>query len=58
LPLGPISGLNPQGDERVNEKISRAEGAPAMPTGRNVSAEIGNWLARTGTLDPDLVRAK
>jgi hypothetical protein len=44
--------------ERVNEKISRAEGAPAMATGRNVSAEIGRWLARTGTLDPDLVRAE
>jgi len=44
--------------ERVNEKIGRAEGAPAMATGRNVSAEIGRWLARTGTLDPDLVRAQ
>lgn len=44
--------------ERVNEKISRADGAPAMATGRNVSAEIGRWLARTGTLDPDLVRAE
>ena len=29
----------------------------AMATGRNVSAEIARWLARTGTLDPDLVRA-
>ncbi len=44
--------------ERVNEKISRAEEAPAMATGRNVSAEIGRWLARTGTLDPDLARAQ
>jgi hypothetical protein len=44
--------------ERVNEKIGRTEGAPAMATGRNVSAEIGRWLARTGTLDPDLVRAQ
>jgi len=43
--------------ERVNEKISRADGAPAMATGRNISAEIGRWLARTGALDPDLVRA-
>jgi hypothetical protein len=44
--------------QRVNEKISRAEGAPEMATGRNVSAEIGRWLARTGTLDPDLVRSE
>jgi len=43
--------------ERVNEKISRTDGAPAMATGRNISAEIGRWLARTGALDPDLVRA-
>src|SRR5256714_10783732 len=41
--------------ERVNEKIGRAEGAPAMATGRNVSTEIGRRLARTGSLDPDLV---
>jgi hypothetical protein len=40
--------------ERVNDKIGRADGAPAAATGRNVSAEIGRWLARTGTLDPDL----
>jgi hypothetical protein len=26
-----------------------------MATGRNVSAEIGRLLARTATLDPDLV---
>ena len=44
--------------ERVNEKIGRADGAPAVATGRNVSAEIGRWLARSGTLDPDLVRAE
>ena len=42
--------------ERVNEKIGRADGAPAAATGRNVSPEIGRWLARTGTLDPDLMR--
>lgn len=44
--------------ERVNEKVGRADGAPAVATGRNVSAEIGRWLARTGILDPDLVRAE
>lgn len=38
--------------ERVNDKIARAEGAPAIATGRNVSTEIGRWLARQGTLDP------
>jgi hypothetical protein len=40
--------------ERVNEKIGHAADAPAIATGRNVSAEIGRWLARKGTLDPDL----
>jgi hypothetical protein len=40
--------------ERVNEKISRAYDAPAIATGRNVSAEIGRWLARAGTLDPGI----
>lgn len=43
--------------ERVNEKIASAYDAPAIATGRNVSAEIGRWLARSGTLDPDLVPA-
>jgi hypothetical protein len=43
--------------ERVNEKIRAAHDAPAIATGRNVSAEIGRWLARSGTLDPDLVPA-
>jgi hypothetical protein len=43
--------------ERVNEKIAAAQDAPAIATGRNVSAEIGRWLARSGTLDPDLVPA-
>lgn len=43
--------------ERVNEKISAAQDAPAIATGRNVSAEIGRWLARSGSLDPDLVPA-
>jgi len=38
--------------ERVNEKISRFDGAPAIATGRNVSEEIGRWLARSGVLDP------
>ncbi|HEX8803519.1 MAG TPA: hypothetical protein VF743_04985, partial [Acidimicrobiales bacterium] len=37
--------------ERVNAKIGRADGAPAVSTGRNVSSEIGRWLARTGALD-------
>jgi hypothetical protein len=41
--------------ERINEKIARAHDAPAIATGRNVSAEIGRWLARNGTLDPDLL---
>jgi hypothetical protein len=40
--------------ERVNEKVGHAPDAPAIATGRNVSAEIGRWLARNGTLDPDL----
>jgi hypothetical protein len=43
--------------ERINEKIGTAHDAPAIATGRNVSAEIGRWLARSGTLDPDLVPA-
>jgi hypothetical protein len=43
--------------ERINEKIQAAHDAPAIATGRNVSAEIGRWLARSGTLDPDLVPA-
>jgi hypothetical protein len=43
--------------ERINEKIRAAHDAPAIATGRNVSAEIGRWLARSGTLDPDLVPA-
>lgn len=43
--------------ERVNEKIRVAHDAPAIATGRNVSAEIGRWLARSGILDPDLVPA-
>jgi hypothetical protein len=45
------------GIERVNEKIRDAPDAPAIATGRNVSGEIGRWLARTGGLDPDLVPA-
>jgi hypothetical protein len=43
--------------ERVNDKIAAAHDAPAIATGRNVSAEIGRWLARSGALDPDLVHA-
>ncbi len=43
--------------ERINDKIAAAHDAPAIATGRNVSAEIGRWLARSGTLDPDLVPA-
>ena len=44
--------------ERVNDKIAAAHDAPAIATGRNVSAEIGRWLARSGALDPDLVPAE
>jgi hypothetical protein len=44
--------------ERVNEKIAAAHDAPVIATGRNVSAEIGRWLARSGILDPDLVQAE
>lgn len=44
--------------ERVNDKIAAAHDAPAIATGRNVSAEIGRWLARSGALDPDLVHAE
>ncbi|HET6949287.1 MAG TPA: hypothetical protein VFI47_02870 [Acidimicrobiales bacterium] len=43
--------------ERVNQKIQAAQDAPAIATGRNVSGEIGRWLARSGALDPDLVQA-
>jgi hypothetical protein len=43
--------------ERVNQKIRVARDAPAIATGRNVSAEVGRWLARSGALDPDLVQA-
>lgn len=43
--------------ERINEKVRAAQDAPAIATGRNVSAEIGRWLARSGALDPDLVPA-
>jgi hypothetical protein len=39
--------------ERVNEKIGQVHDAPPIATGRNVSAEIGRWLARAGALDPD-----
>lgn len=38
--------------ERVNEKIARTPGAPAAAHGRNVTAEIGGWLARRGVIDP------
>jgi hypothetical protein len=38
--------------ERVNDKIGRFDGAPAIASGRNVSAEVGRCLARTGVLDP------
>jgi hypothetical protein len=38
--------------ERVNDKIGRFDGAPPIASGRNVSAEIGRWLARIGVLDP------
>ena len=38
--------------ERINEKISSVVGAPELAAGRNVSGEIGRWLARLGLLDP------
>jgi hypothetical protein len=38
--------------ERANDKIRRVDDAPPIATGRNVSAEIGRWLARVGALDP------
>ncbi|HZT66287.1 MAG TPA: FHA domain-containing protein [Acidimicrobiales bacterium] len=38
--------------ERINDKISRWPDAPQAASGRNLSAEIGRWLARTGLLDP------
>ena len=38
--------------ERANEKVARAPGAPAAATGRNVTPEIGSWLARAGLIDP------
>jgi hypothetical protein len=37
--------------ERANEKIAASVGAPAIATGRNVSPEIGRWLAQNGLLD-------
>jgi hypothetical protein len=40
--------------ERANTKISAVPGAPAIATGRNISSEIGRWLARTGLLELDL----
>ena len=39
--------------ERVNEKIGRADDAPPIATGRNISGEIGRWLARSGLIDPE-----
>lgn len=38
--------------ERINEKISSVLGAPEVASGRNVSGEVGRWLARLGFLDP------
>lgn len=38
--------------ERVNDKIGRIHDAPPAATGRNVSPEIGRWLARIGAIDP------
>ena len=38
--------------ERINDKISRIQGSPPIATGRNVSPEIGRWIARVGVLDP------
>ncbi|MBI2705729.1 MAG: hypothetical protein HYX32_10640 [Actinobacteria bacterium] len=36
---------------RANEKIGSVAGAPAIASGRNVSEEIGRWLARAGLID-------
>ena len=38
--------------ERANDKIRRVPGAPAAAEGRNVTPEIGRWLARSGLIDP------
>jgi hypothetical protein len=40
--------------ERINDKITRYPDAPPAATGRNVSGEVGRWLARVGVLDPEL----
>lgn len=37
--------------ERVNRKAAGVEGAPPVADGRNVSAEVGRWLTRSGALD-------
>jgi hypothetical protein len=37
--------------ERINDKIARGQDPPPAATGRQLSAEIGRWLARAGALD-------
>ncbi len=37
----------------VTRAIGSERDAPSIATGRNVSGEIGRWLARAGILDPD-----
>ncbi len=49
--LGRSSDSMRKAIERANDKMARNDGAPAIATGRNVSAEIGRWLARAGALD-------
>ena len=51
--LGPVADSTRKAIERVNDKIAAAHDAPAIAIGRNVSGEIGRWLARSGVLDPE-----
>jgi hypothetical protein len=50
--LGRSSDSARRAIERTNDKIGRADDPPPAATGRNVSPEIGRWLARVGALDP------
>jgi hypothetical protein len=49
--LGRTSDSGRKAIERINEKIARARDAPPAASVRNVSGEIGRWLARVGALD-------
>jgi hypothetical protein len=53
LRLGRTKDSTRKAIERANEKIGHIVGAPAIASGRNVSEEIGRWLARNGLLDAD-----